>query len=225
LQELALIAYITEEPRFIEALNSNMDLHSYSASLIFGVDYEEFFYHGEDGKLEAIKEDDRLKLEELSLQKDDKVIDKSGDPLIRPNMKKNYRTPAKSITFGLAYGMGVGKLARDLGISWKEAKTLLNKYFETFPAIKAKLEEITENAMKNKYAFSPLDKRRRIFSGVDWDHDGKVSHLKNISKNQPFQGAGASITKLAMCRMKKEIYENGWDAKLVNVVHDKFCCV
>lgn len=220
-QELRLLAHISKEREFLFALENNMDLHSYSASLIFGVDYKNFFYFGEDGKKEVMQDDDRIDYEDLGLQEDGTVTDHVGDPIIRPKMKKKYRTPAKSITFGLIYGMGPGKLADTLDISIPEAIQLINKYFKTFPTIKKVLDDFTDQAMKNKYAYSPLDGRRRIFSGVDWDHDGKVAHMKNIAKNQPFQGAGASVTKLAMCRMKEKIDVNNWDAKLINVVHDE----
>jgi len=120
--------------------------------------------------------------------------------------------------------MGPGKLSNDLGISLNDAKDLIEKYFTVFPTIKQTLDKVTNDAMKNGYAYSPLDGRRRIFHGVDWDDKGKVAHLKNVAKNQPFQGAGASVTKLALCWMKHEIDENVWDAKIVLVVHDRFCC-
>lgn len=102
MQELALLAYISKEEKFIYALNNNMDLHCYSASLVFDVPYEKFFYYNESGKEEAVKDDPKLSLDELQLSdRDGSVQDSVGDPVIRPQMKKKYRTPAKSITFGL----------------------------------------------------------------------------------------------------------------------------
>jgi len=222
-QELRLLAHISQEQAFIKALNENKDLHSYSASLIFGVPYEDFFYYGKDGIREACDDNDSLDPFELSLDsnQNDMVVDNVGDPLIRPEMKKKYRTPCKSITFGLIYGMGASKLADTLKITIAEAKELIGKYFDTFPTIRDLLDRLTQEAMARKYAYSPLDGRRRIFSGIDWDHGGKVAHMKNIAKNQPFQGAGASVTKLALCRMKHRIDSTGWDAKIINVVHDE----
>lgn len=221
-QELRLLAQISKEKAFITALSENKDLHSYSASLIFDVPYESFFYFGERGKEEAFKDDDRVNVADLKLSEEDEmVLDFVGDPVIRPEMKKKYRNPCKSITFGLIYGMGPGKLADTLKITIMEAKILIDKYFKTFPTIKELLDTLTDEAMRVKYAYSPLDGRRRIFSGIDWDHGGKVAHMKNIAKNQPFQGAGASVTKLALCRMKHKIDSTGWDARIINVVHDE----
>jgi len=78
-QELRLLAHISKEPQFIYALSNNMDLHSYSASLIFGIPYDDFFERDEKG---------------------DVLLDSAGDPVIKKEMKKKYRNPAKSITFG-----------------------------------------------------------------------------------------------------------------------------
>jgi DNA polymerase-1 len=102
-----------------------------------------------------------------------------------------------------------------------EAKTLMNKYFSTFPNIKKVLDQAVSAAKKLKYALSPLDKRRRDLSSFDWDDKRQVSHALNISKNIICQGASASITKLALCLVKEAIDSGEYDAKIVNVVHDE----
>lgn len=79
MQELRLLAQISKEPAFIYALSNKMDLHSYSASLIFDVPYDDFFERNPDGSV---------------------MTDPAGDPVIKKEMKKKYRNPAKSITFG-----------------------------------------------------------------------------------------------------------------------------
>jgi DNA polymerase-1 len=78
-QELRLLAQISKEPKFIEALVNNMDLHSYSASLLYDIPYNDFFEKDEEGNI---------------------LMDK-GEPVVKPEMKKKYRNPCKSITFGL----------------------------------------------------------------------------------------------------------------------------
>lgn len=187
-QELRLLAHLTQEEKFLYALKNDMDLHSYSASLIFNIPYESFF--DEEGEL-----------------KDD--------------MKKRYRTPAKSLTFGLIYGIGPMKLSLNLDISVMEARNLMNRYFSTFPSIKKTLDDLTKDAEKNKYALSPLDGRRRDLSTFDWDDSRQKAHAFNITKNLPFQGCGASTTKLAMCKLKHVIDLNGYDAKIINAIHDE----
>lgn len=198
-QELRLIAHITQEPEFLYALENDMDLHAYSASIIFNLDYESFFQKDINGN----------------------ILYEKGEPVFVPEMKTRYRAPCKAITFGLAYGMGAGKLAADMNISLQEAKDLIQLYFEKFPRVKSVLENFVTQALKNNYAYSPLDGRRRLFVGVDWDHSGQVAHMKNIAKNLPFQGAGASVTKLALCKMKKSIDRHRWEAMIILVVHDE----
>jgi len=97
----------------------------------------------------------------------------------------------------------------------------MNRYFTTFPAIRKALDQLTKQARKNKYAFSPLDKRRRDLATFDWDNSREVAHAMNIAKNLPFQGTGASVTKRAICGIHKSIKEGQYDAAIINVIHDE----
>lgn len=187
-QELRLLAQLSKESKFLEALEKNLDLHCFTGSFIYNIPYESFFLP--DGKID-------------------------------PVMNKKYRGPVKSINFGIIYGMGPSKLARQLGIELKESKELLGKYFKLFPSIKTLIDGLAENAKKNKYALSPLDGRRRDLSDFDWDNPKAAGHAMNIAKNLPFQGGGASTTKLSLVRIRKQIKENKLDARLVNVIHDE----
>lgn len=200
MQELRLLAHISQEPTLIKALKDGMDLHSYSASLLFNIPYEKFLVYGPDGK---------------------PLLDEQGEPLIEKEMKKKYRNPCKSITFGILYGAGPGKLSKQLNIPVKEARSLMDKYFAVFPKIKELMTQLEEDAKRNKYGLSPLDGRRIDLSGIDWDNKGLVAHAMNQCKNVPFQGAGASTTKLAVCRLAKRIKREGLDAMIVDVIHDE----
>lgn len=79
MQELRLLIQISKEPALIKAIKENKDVHSYSASLVFDIPYEDFLTYDEDGNV---------------------IYDEEGEPVIKPDMKKEYRTPCKSITFG-----------------------------------------------------------------------------------------------------------------------------
>jgi DNA polymerase-1 len=83
------------------------------------------------------------------------------------------------------------------------------------------MDNLVKDAKKTKIALSPLDGRQIDLSGIDWDNKGYVAHALNQAKNLPFQGCGASITKLALCYISKKFRENALDAKIVNVVHDE----
>lgn len=199
-QELRLLAELSEEPEFKKALEEDKDLHSYSASLLFDIPYEDFFEYDENGNIK---------------------IDSAGDPVIKKEMKTKYRNPAKSITFGLIYGMGPGKLARTLEISLDEAKKLMKSYFAKFPKISDLMKRIEKETRERKYAYSYLDNRIRYFNNLDWSDNGKVAHAINQAKNLPFQGAGASVTKLALVYIDSEIAKEKLDAKILIVVHDE----
>ena len=117
--------------------------------------------------------------------------------------------------------MGPKKLGEQLKISLQEAKDLMAKYFRIFPKIKELMDRLTADAKRRRYALSPLDGRRRDLNNVDWDNPKQVSGAMNQSKNLPFQGCGASTTKLALCRLKHYIDTNNMDALIVNVIHDE----
>ncbi len=117
--------------------------------------------------------------------------------------------------------MGPGKLSRELGITLDEAKQLFNKYFETFPKIKELMDRLTKEVKQNKYAYSELDKRRRDLTSLDWDNPRKAAHGINQAKNLPFQGTGASITKLAVCMIRRAILNSNYDARILCTVHDE----
>jgi DNA polymerase-1 len=176
-QELRLLAHITQEPKFLDALEKGIDLHTNSASLIFNKPYD--------------------------------------------SITKDQRTAAKSLTFGLIYGIGPMKLSANLDIDIRQAKYLMNRYFTTFPYIKKTLDVLVAEAKKNKYAYSPLDKRRRDLATFDWDNSREVAHAVNIAKNLPFQGAGASVTKYALCALSNKIHKKDLDAQIINVIHDE----
>ena len=97
----------------------------------------------------------------------------------------------------------------------------MNKYYRTFPQIKSLLNDLVSQARQREVAVSPLDGRQRDLKTFDWYNRREVAHALNISKNLPFQGAGASVTKLALCRIQNKIKEKNLSAKLVNVIHDE----
>ena len=176
-QELRLLAHLSQEKNFIDAIDQGIDLHTNSASLIFGIDYN--------------------------------------------SVTKPQRTAAKSLTFGLIYGIGPKKLSENLEINYNEARGLMDKYYRTFPQIKDLLDDLVRQAKDKEVAISPLDGRQRDLKTFDWYDRKAVAHALNISKNLPFQGAGASVTKKALCNIRKEIKDRNLDAKLVNVIHDE----
>jgi len=101
---------------------------------------------------------------------------------------KQQRTFSKTITFSLVYGTSAFGLAKTLGIETNEAEELIKKYFNAFPKIKKLLEIFEQQGTRTRYAYSPLDGRRRYLYNVDWDDKKKRKHALNICKNHPIQG-------------------------------------
>lgn len=129
------------------------------------------------------------------------------------------RNIAKSINFGLIYGMGSRKLAQTLGISTKEAKEIIESYFASFPTVKHYLESI-ENFAKNNGYVETLLGRRRYF---DFAHASPVqmaAYLREAT-NTVFQGSAADLIKLAMNKIKNEIQQKNYPASLILQIHDE----
>lgn len=129
------------------------------------------------------------------------------------------RARAKAINFGLAYGMGAGGLAHQLGVPEPEAERLLTQYFRQFPRIRGFLEDSARQALHSGVC-STLAGRRFWFT--DMRSEGREgATMARIAKNMPVQGTNADIVKIAMIRIVRAIAKEGLDAFLVNMVHDE----
>jgi len=127
------------------------------------------------------------------------------------------RGVAKSINFGLLYGMGPKKLSDTLGISTKEAKSYIESYFETFPTIKNYLASIAEKAKQEGFVQTLLG-RKRYF---DFAHANgmQFAMYEREAINTVFQGSAADIIKLSMNKIMKECVNE--EAKLLLQIHDE----
>lgn len=134
---------------------------------------------------------------------------------------KDKRQSAKAINFGLAYGMSPKGLAVQIGCPEDEARDLLNRYFESFPAIRNYLESCARIAVSRGYS-TTIGGRRRYFdiSNVDKDRSARGS-IERKGKNSPIQGTNADMIKLALYDLRRIFRDRDLDAKLVNTVHDE----
>ncbi|HFC03986.1 MAG TPA: DNA polymerase I, partial [Nitratifractor salsuginis] len=130
--------------------------------------------------------------------------------------KRNF---AKSINFGLLYGMGSRRLADELGISTREAKEIIEAYFAAFPTVKSYLESIQEQAKEQGYVETLLG-RRRVF-----DYEGASGMMKAAilreAVNTVFQGSAADLIKLAMLEIDTLIREEALPAGMLLQIHDE----
>jgi len=127
------------------------------------------------------------------------------------------RNIAKSINFGLLYGMGSRKLAGEINVTQKEAKEYIKSYFESFPTVKTYLESIVEYSKEHGYVKTLLG-RKRYFDYNSANAFMKAS-FERESVNTVFQGSAADLIKLAMNKMYKILLESK-NAMLLQI-HDE----
>ncbi|MBD3789608.1 MAG: DNA polymerase I [Campylobacterales bacterium] len=130
--------------------------------------------------------------------------------------KRNF---AKSVNFGLLYGMGQRKLADDAGITTAEAKEIIQNYFASFPTVKNFLEEIQEHVKRDGYVETILG-RRRLFDYDNANGMQKAAFLRE-SVNTVFQGSAADLIKLSMNQIDTMIIEEELDASMLLQIHDE----
>ena len=126
------------------------------------------------------------------------------------------RAIAKSINFGLIYGMGANKLSRELGIKRAEALEYIERYFAAFGTIKKFLDSLKEEAKQNGYITTLLGRRRNFdFSKAN---PMQVAMYEREATNTKFQGSAADIIKMAMLKLQPTLNS---DKKLLLQIHDE----
>jgi DNA polymerase I-like protein with 3'-5' exonuclease and polymerase domains len=136
---------------------------------------------------------------------------------VSKTMNGHLRDQAKILNFGIIYGMKEHALSKQLGISLTDADQLLHNYFKRFAKVREFLRHLEQNAFKQGYAKTALN--RRVYFNVG-AKDSRGYHAR-LARNVPIQGSGADIIKLAFCNVWKKFYTSKIDAGLVNLVHDE----
>ena len=132
----------------------------------------------------------------------------------------DLRRKAKAINFGIVYGISDWGLAEQVGIAPKEAKLFIQKYFETYPAIKQYLDDIVEFCKENGYV-TTLYKRRREVKEINSSSYMEREFGKRVAMNTPIQGTSADIMKIAMIGVHNYIKNNDCRSKLIMQIHDE----
>jgi len=132
---------------------------------------------------------------------------------------KSKRNFAKSVNFGLLYGMGPKKLSVELGITNLEAKEIIVNYFASFPTVKNFLSEIQESVKSIGYVETIL-KRRRIFDYRSATGMQKAAFMRE-SINTVFQGSAADLIKLSMLEIERYIKDEKIDGAMLLQIHDE----
>ena len=126
---------------------------------------------------------------------------------------------AKTVNFGLLYGMGAKKLSVTLGITTKEAKDIIEKYFESFPTVRRFFRSIVDLSKEDGYVETLL-KRRRYFDYENAKPMFKAAYERE-SVNTVFQGSASDLIKLSMIEINKVIKVENLEAKMLLQIHDE----
>ncbi|GAA9440124.1 DNA polymerase I [Helicobacter pylori] len=138
--------------------------------------------------------------------------------LFGEDLAKEKRSIAKSINFGLVYGMGSKKLSETLNIPLNEAKSYIEAYFKRFPSIKDYLNRMKEEILKTSKAFTLLG-RYRVFDFTGANDYVKGNYLRE-GVNAIFQGSASDLLKLGMLKVS-ERFKNDPSVRLLLQVHDE----
>ncbi|MBK7876386.1 MAG: DNA polymerase I [Planctomycetes bacterium] len=133
---------------------------------------------------------------------------------------REMRSRAKAINFGLLYGMGPARLARDTGLTVPEARQFIERYFHSFPKVRGWIDATLEKARRDGYVETLLGRRRK-FADIH-SEDGRVrSFAENAAVNTPIQGSAADIIKKAMIDLERRLASSKLHAQLLLQVHDE----
>lgn len=130
------------------------------------------------------------------------------------------RRKAKEVNFGIVYGMSDHGLSDRLGISRKEAKTYIEKYFNTYKGVKKYMDNLVKECKEKHYVKTILNRKRYIREINDKNYF-KRQFAERTAKNTPIQGSAADIIKIAMINTNNALKEAGLKSEMILQVHDE----
>ncbi len=132
----------------------------------------------------------------------------------------NQRRMAKSVNFGLLYGMSDFGLAQRLEIGRQEARAITESYFARFPSVRAYIERTIEGARRDGYVTTILG-RRRYMPALTSSNFMLRSAAEREATNAPLQGSAADLMKLAMVKIARRLRESNLDVTMLLQIHDE----
>lgn len=133
---------------------------------------------------------------------------------------REQRSKAKTANFGIIYGISVFGLAERLNVDRKEAKELIDGYFENYPHVKQYMEQSIQIAREQGY-IETIFKRKRYLPDINSRNAVVRGYAERNAINAPIQGSAADIIKVAMIRIYRRFKEEGIQSKMILQVHDE----
>ena len=136
--------------------------------------------------------------------------------MVTPTM----RSRAKAVNFGIVYGIGAFSLAKDIGVSNKEAKEYIDGYLHHFSGVANYMNKMIETAKDKGYS-ETLFKRRRYLPELASSNHMLRAFGERVARNMPIQGTAADIIKIAMVKVGKRLEKENMQSRLILQVHDE----
>lgn len=133
---------------------------------------------------------------------------------------KELRSRAKAVNFGIVYGIGAFSLAKDIGVSRKEAQEYINNYLATFSGVDKYMNHMIELAKERGYG-ETLFNRRRYLPELSSSKHMLRAFGERVARNMPIQGTAADIIKIAMVKVDKRLTDENMKSRLILQVHDE----
>jgi len=136
--------------------------------------------------------------------------------MVTPEMRRR----AKAVNFGIVYGIGDFSLAKDIGVTRKEAARYIEGYLSTYPNVRKYMNDIAESAKEKGYVETMLH-RKRYIPELKSPNFQVREFGRRVALNTPIQGSAADIIKIAMVRVWRELKEKSLKSRLILQVHDE----
>ncbi|QDS93599.1 DNA polymerase I [Roseimaritima multifibrata] len=136
------------------------------------------------------------------------------------DVTREMRDKAKTVNFGIIYGISAFGLQQRLNIPRDEAKQLIDNYFEKYPGVQRYIDETIAFAKEHGYV-QTLTGRRRYLRDIDSRNRGLASAAERLAMNSPIQGTAADMLKLALIKVHQELQDRKLETKMLLSVHDE----
>lgn len=133
---------------------------------------------------------------------------------------KEQRSHAKTVNFGIIYGVSAFGLSNQTSLSRAESATLIEAYYNTYPKLKSYIQEQIENAREKGFVQTILG-RRRYLKDINSANAVVRGAAERNAVNAPIQGSAADIIKIAMINIHKRLIAENWKSKMLLQVHDE----
>jgi DNA polymerase-1 len=133
---------------------------------------------------------------------------------------REQRSNAKTVNFGIIYGVSAFGLSNQTNLSRTEAKELIDTYYQTYPKLRTYISDQIDFAREHGYVQTVLG-RRRYLKDINGSNAVVRGAAERNAINAPIQGSAADIIKIAMIRIHRRLKEEGYKTKMLLQVHDE----